>query len=147
MWTSCVLSVAWRGRSGFWVTVGELFFSAVLFVNLFYAPYACSTQLVIVVSFTVLLLLLNGGEGCLSKILNRRPFGALGRYGYSIYMVQPLVLLLMDLMGVSQMDLVLNHVRISALIAVFLVVLSGVGLYYLVERLGMSFFGTRKGGA
>jgi hypothetical protein len=62
-------------------------------------------------------------------------------------MVQPLVLLLMDLMGVSQMDLVLNHVRISALIAVFLVVLSGVGLYYLVERPGMSFFGTRKGGA
>lgn len=134
----------WRCSSRFWATVAELFFFAVLFVNLFYVPLACSTQFVVVVSFAALLVLLDSGCGLLSKALGWRFFGPLGRYSYSIYMVQPLSLLIFDVLR-SRNLFVSQPVGFIAVELVVFIVLSGFALYHLVERPGAKLLESREG--
>ena len=138
------LCEVWRCSSRFWATAAELFFSAVLFVNLFYVPLACSTHFVIVVSFAVLLILLDSGRVLLSKALDRRLFGVLGRYSYSIYMVQPLSLLVLDLVR-SRTMFASQPVGLVVAEYVVFILLSGFALYHLVECPGAKLFESRKG--
>lgn len=123
----------------------ETLFLALLFVNLFYAPWACDTQLVVVLAFSVVLLFMVGGRGYVFAFLNRPIFGILGRYAYSIYVASPLAFMLFDWMCGRCLSLSSAATCWRGCGMMFLILVFGVVFYHLVEVPGAALINGRRG--
>ena len=94
----------------------------------------------VVVIFSVLFVCFINHLGIFSRLLNKPIFACMGRYSYSIYVMQQISFDIMEETIWQNTDLICNYELITILLSVAFSVFVGVVTYYLVERPTYSFF-------
>ena len=93
-----------------------------------------TSMFIVVIVFSVLLVSFVNGAGMVGRALNLKVFGLLGRYSYSIYVMQGIAFHLLQGHFWKHEGFVTSHVFWTLLISVAFAALIGVGTYHLVER-------------
>ena len=116
-------------------TVIELFSIGLLVVDFFYKPLANKNQFIVIIAFSLFLLATALGDGLVYRLFNRRRLGFLGRYSYSIYVMQSICFhLLAKWFWRLNPEFVNTHVAITLTVLVVFAALVGVLAYHVVER-------------
>ena len=88
----------------------------------------------IIIEFSILLLLLTLKVGKISLILDNRFFGKLGKYTYSIYVMQEVGLKILEKTLYQQESFLMTHPFLTVEISVLIIIIFGVMTYYLIEK-------------
>ena len=115
----------------------EIVFLVMLGINLWYFPWACSSRMVIVVAMVGTVFLFAGNCGFVSRMLDSKTLSYGGRFGYSIYMVQPVVFWYLDKWHRMYFSKIFQHDPASEIIQMIvyttIIVICGIAAYYLIE--------------
>lgn len=108
-------------------------FSVIYFARYFLYSPSDSNHLAMILVFVCFLLSMLFKGGCFEKLFNRKPFGNLGKYAYSIYVFQQTGFYLMRkvLWGYSAF---VSRPILALSISVTLSVMLGIAGYYIIER-------------
>ncbi len=127
----------WRLFVFLFVTFLELA-SASYLVYCFLLGGEYESRFVVVVIFTILFVCFLYQRGLLSRALNLKIFAPLGRYSYSIYVMQQISFYL--LMRSLWKTALIDHVALCILVSLLFSVIIGIATYYLVEKPCMKLF-------
>lgn len=116
------------------ITVGEIGSLAMLIQHFFDFDNAYENHFVVVIAFSILLVCMVSAKGLISRICNNKLFGFLGKYSYSIYVMQQFSFLILRDYVWKSTDYILSHGLRCVLISVAVAVAIGVATYYLVEK-------------
>lgn len=87
-----------------------------------------------VIVFSLLLLCMISGKGILSRICNNKFLGGLGKYSYSIYIMQQISFYILQRTLWQNTDYVQHHAYRCLAISVAFSVLVGIVVYYVIEK-------------
>ena len=93
-----------------------------------------SNAFTLVILFSCLFVSFLCGRGLLGRLVNRPFWGVLGRYSYSIYVMQQISFYIMARTFWKNTFFLREHVFLSLLFSVVFSVIIGIGTYYLVEK-------------
>ncbi len=96
-----------------------------------------------VILFVVLFISIVNKKGFISQALDRPVLGALGKYSYSIYVIQKLGFFLLRKTLWKNAELLEGYPALSIFLSVLIIVGMGIGLYYLVEKPFVKLYKTR----
>lgn len=99
-----------------------------------------STSITSIIVFTILFFCLLDGSGVLSRLLNNKISGILGRYAYSIYVMQQVSFELMGRTFWKNTDFLFSHAYMALALSTLTSVLVGVAVYHLVEAPATDFY-------
>lgn len=121
----------------FFVSVLELVSVLILSLTWFYRPFAYDNLFIVVIMFSVLMCCLvfkNGeGSGIVSKLLNHL-FPYMGKYSYSIYVMQQICFYILQRTLWEDTYLLENHIIVSMVLSMLFCATVGIITYYIVER-------------
>lgn len=123
------------------ISVFELAFFISLIIDFLYKKLAYDNQFIVVILFSGLLLCMLTQKGILSRICNNKFFGGLGKYAYSIYVVQRISFYILEKTLWTNSDFVQNHTYRCIAVSILLCVLFGIAAYYIIERPFARLFG------
>ncbi len=126
-----VLSEKWRI---FLVSVLETGSFLLLLYDFFGGKNAPQNQFLVVVCFSVLFVCMLTEKGILSKIISRSRLCRMGKYAYSIYVMQETAFLLLKRTLWKNSVFVQRYAALCLGISVLAAVVLGIIIYYLVER-------------
>lgn len=117
-------------------TALELLAASLLIGHLFFRGWTCKSHFILVVAFAVLLPLLVLQAGLVSRLLNHRALGVLGKYTYSMYVMQQAGFWILQKTLWLDTAFVADHAGMTLAISVAVPALVGVAAYYLIELPG-----------
>ena len=88
----------------------------------------------VIVLFTVLLICFVSHQGILSRFLNKPVFSSLGKYAYSIYVMQQVSFIILEKTFWKYTNFVTTHEYITLLISTCFSIAVGILTYYLIEK-------------
>ncbi len=113
----------------------ELSSIALLAIDFFYKPLANRNQFIVVIAFSLLLLTMSLGDGVVYRAINRKWLGYLGRYSYSVYVMQSVSFgLLAKIFWGRNKAFVAENPAVTIFFSVMVSTLVGIVVYHLVER-------------
>jgi len=92
-----------------------------------------SNGITAVILFAILVFCMVSGHGLWAKVLNRKIFGVLGRYSYSIYVMQQIAFYILRKTFWRNTAFLNEHIAAALIISTLLTVLVGVVTYHIVE--------------
>ena len=122
-----------KGRT-FLISVLEIGSFLLLFYDFFVGKTASQNQFLVVLWFSVLFVCMITGKGILSKLIGQSRLCRLGKYAYSIYVMQETAFFLLKHTLWKNPVFVQRYVPLCLGISVLTAVFLGVITYYLVER-------------
>ena len=105
-----------------------------LLLDFFNGRRAPENQFLVVIFFTIFFLCMLTGRGMFSRIVSRTPFCRLGKYAYSIYVMQIIAFYILRKTFWRNTAFLSSHPAASLLLSVAAAVLLGILTYYLVEK-------------
>ena len=123
------------------ISVFELAFFISLIIDFLYKKLAYDNQFIVVILFSGLLLCMLTQKGILSRICNNKFFGGLGKYAYSIYVVQRISFYILEKTLWTNSDFVQNHTYRCIAVSILFSVLLGIATYYVIEKPFARLFG------
>lgn len=117
-------------------TALELLAVFLLVAHLFFRTYkgvTCKSHFIVVVAFAILLPLLILKVGLVSKLFNNRVLGILGKYSYSMYVMQQAGFWVLQKTLWLNTEFITEHVAVTLIVSVGLPALMGIVSYYLIE--------------
>lgn len=91
-------------------------------------------QFFVVILFTVFFSCLLTGRGIFSLLFNNKLFGFLGKYSYSIYMMQIIAIYILQKTFWKNSSYVQSHFVRTLLISTVLIIAFGIASYYIIEK-------------
>lgn len=116
------------------ISVLEITVAAVLFRLFLFYDKPISSVIIVIILFAILFVCIISEQGVFSTLLNRKIFGIMGKYSYSIYVMQQFTFNVLSKTFWHNKDFVYNHPYLTVFISVIACVVSGVIIYHLVER-------------
>lgn len=116
------------------MTLAELVFSALLIRHFFFADLTYGNQFFVVILFSGLMLCMLSGKGLLSRLFNNKFFGFLGKYSYSIYMMQQIAFWILKETLWENTAFVTQHSLRCIIFSTAFALLLGIAAYYIVEK-------------
>lgn len=117
-------------------TALELLAASLLTAHLFFRGWTCKSHFIVVVAFAILLPLLVLRGGLVSRLLDCKALGILGKYTYSMYVMQQAGFWILQKTLWPDTAFVTGHVGPTLVISVAVPAAVGVVAYYLIERPG-----------
>lgn len=105
-----------------------------------YSKIAYSNQFIIVIAFSFLLLCFINGSGILSKALNNKASAFLGKYAYSIYVMQQISFWILSKTLWKHTHFVMSHAYRCIVISVLFSLIIGIITYHCIERPATIFY-------
>lgn len=121
------------------VSVIELCSFSFIIYHFFFKPLNNDNKIIYMIILSVLFFCFLIKQGLLSKIFNNNISEFLGKYSYSIYVMQQVAF---DIMGITlwkHTDFLANYPVISTVLSLLIAVLTGIFTYHLVEVPGGKF--------
>lgn len=121
------------------VSVIELCSFSFIIYHFFFKPLNNDNKIIYMIILSVLFFCFLIKQGLLSKIFNNNISEFLGKYSYSIYVMQQVAF---DIMGITlwkHTDFLANYPVISIALSLLIAILTGIFTYHLVEVLGGKF--------
>lgn len=137
-----VLSAKWRdtGKSSqkktwtLFISILEAVSFVLLIIDFFYANAAYENQFLVVVLFSFLLMCMLTEKGILSRLISVSRLCSLGKYAYSIYVMQETAFYILKNTLWKHAEFVENNAVCCLGMSLLAAVLLGILTYYLVER-------------
>ena len=107
-----------------------------LIAHLFFREWTCRNHFVVVVAFAMLLPILVLRAGGISRLLDCKAFGVLGKYTYSMYVMQQAGFWILQRTLWLDTAFVTGHVGLTLVLSVAVPAVVGVAAYYLIELPG-----------
>ena len=114
-------------------TALEILSLYLLVAHLFFREWTCRNHFVVVVAFAMLLPILVLRAGLVSRLLDHRPLGVLGKYTYSMYVMQQAGFWILQKTLWLDTAFVTEHAGLTLVISVVVPASVGVAAYYLIE--------------
>ena len=114
-------------------TTLELLATSLLTAHLFFRDWTCKSHFIVVVAFAMLLPLLVLRAGLVSRLLDCRALGFLGKYTYSMYVMQQAGFWILQKTLWLNTSFVTEYVGLTLVISVAIPAMIGVAAYYLIE--------------
>ncbi len=123
------------------ITVLEAVSIAALMINFIGKENADKNQFFAVIMFVLLLVCMLSQKGVISRVFNRKIFGTLGKYSYSIYVMQQIAFwTLRDVFWQKNISYIQQHGLRTLLISLVFSVALGIVTYYVVEKPAAALF-------
>ena len=116
------------------ISLCELAFFALLLVHFLYKEKAYEKQFIVVILYSGLLLCMLTEKGILSRLCNNKIIGSLGKYTYSIYIMQQTSFYILQRTLWKNTDFVQNHALRCIAVSVLFSVVLGIAVYYIIEK-------------
>ena len=116
------------------ISILEVLSFACLLMDFFNGSHAPKNQFLVVIFFTIFFLCMLTGRGAFSRLASRTPFCRLGKYAYSIYVMQTIAFYIMKKTLWKQTALLIGYPAAVLFLSVLTAVLLGVIIYWLIER-------------
>lgn len=117
----------------------EIYCFIFLMQNFVFHKISYRNPMLFVFTFAILLILFVYKKGLLSTLLDNKLSEFLGKYSYSIYVMQQVVFYILQNTLWKNESLVLNHIYICLTISIIFSVITGIIVYHLVEKPCVSF--------
>lgn len=121
------------------VSAVEIYCFIFLMQNFVFHKISYRNPMLFVFTFAILLILFVYKKGLLSTLLDNKLSEILGKYSYSIYVMQQVVFYILQNTLWKNECLVLNHIYICLIISIIFSVITGIIVYHLVEKPCVSF--------
>lgn len=129
------LSLSCKKSLVLWViSIGEAGSMILLALDFFSGKTASENQFIVVILFSVLFLCMLTNKGIISRIISRSRLCRLGKYAYSIYIMQETAFLLLKKTLWKNTSFIQEHVFCCLVVSVFAAVVLGAAAYHFIER-------------
>ncbi|MDY6382788.1 MAG: acyltransferase [Cyanobacteriota bacterium] len=122
------------------ISIVEIYCLTFLIQNFVFHQINCNNPMIFIFVFVILFILMIYEKGLLSKILDNKISVFLGRYSYSIYVMQQTAFWIMQNSIWKNRSLILNHLTMCIIISLLFSILLGVIVYHLIEKPFVDFY-------
>ena len=118
------------------ISVIEISAALMLAVNFFYSKEAFRNQIIVVVLFTALFICFLTRRGILSLLMDHPFWGILGKYTYSMYVMQETAFVILQHTFWKNTTYIQMHPIIAIMLSIISATILGITAYYFIERPG-----------